>query len=122
MKILVSTKTNHNGEPKKTTGGIGEYKNKPQPKTKDQKGSEASRSKEKGNMVDNDDEEEEYLSEGAKLKRKKRDKELDEIECVAKQFEAREKEARDAHVTLETQKALFPPWSMEQILNEAIDN
>ncbi|CAI9287624.1 unnamed protein product [Lactuca saligna] len=33
--------------------------------------------------------------------------------------EAREKEAHDEQVTLATQKTLFPPWSMERILNEA---
>ena len=42
--------------------------------------------------------------------------------CVAKEAEAAEKEAREAHVTLKTHKALFPPRSMEWSLNKAIDN
>ncbi|CAI9296682.1 unnamed protein product [Lactuca saligna] len=72
-------------------------------------------------MFDDDEEEEEDLSEGAKLKRKYRGKDLDEIDRVAKEAEAREKKAHDAQVYHETQKALFPPWSMERILNEAIN-
>ncbi|CAI9273803.1 unnamed protein product [Lactuca saligna] len=51
---------------------------------------------EKVKLVDDDDEKEEDLSEGAKLKRNKGDKELDEIENVAKEVEACEKDARDA--------------------------
>ncbi|CAI9260627.1 unnamed protein product [Lactuca saligna] len=41
---------------------------------------------------------------------------------VTKEIEAQEKEARDEQVTLVTQKTLFPAWSMERILNEAIEN
>lgn len=52
----------------------------------------------------------------------KRDKELDDIEHVSKEAEACEKEACDAQVALKTHKALFPPWSIEQILNISIDN
>ncbi|CAI9271277.1 unnamed protein product [Lactuca saligna] len=100
----------------------GEYKHESNPKSKDLKGNEASGSKGKGKLVESNDEKEEDLSEVLKLKRKKRDQELDEAQHVAKEAEATKKEACDAQVTLKTQKSLFPPWSMERILNEAIDN
>ncbi|CAI9269841.1 unnamed protein product [Lactuca saligna] len=58
----------------------------------------------------------------ALVKRIKCDHEIDENLRVAKEAEAREKEARDAQVTLKTQKALFPPWSIEHILNKDVDN
>ncbi|CAH1451764.1 unnamed protein product [Lactuca virosa] len=91
----------------KLAANSGEYEHKTQLKSQDPKGNEASGSKGKGKLID-DDEEEEELSEGAKLKRKKRDKELDEAQWVAKESEALEREAREAQVTLKTQKALFP--------------
>ncbi|CAI9300225.1 unnamed protein product [Lactuca saligna] len=86
------------------------------------KGNEASGSKRKRKLDDDEEEEEEDISAGATLKRKTCDIELDEIVCVAKEGEAHEKEALDAQVALETQKADFPPWSIEWILNEAIEN
>ena len=46
----------------------------------------------------------------------------DSPDRVSKEAEAREKEARDTQITPKTQKALFFPWSMEQIRDEAIDN
>ncbi|CAI9285120.1 unnamed protein product [Lactuca saligna] len=76
----------------------------------------------KGKLIDSDKEEEEDLSEGSKLKRKKRDQELDENLRVEKEVEIREKEPRDAQITLKTQRDLFLPWLMERILKEAIDN
>ncbi|CAI9296750.1 unnamed protein product [Lactuca saligna] len=84
-------------------------------------GNEASGSNDKGKMID-DDEEEEVLSEGEKLIRKKRDKELDDIERVRKELEAQEREVVAAKFTLKTQESIFPPWNMERIQNEAIDN
>ncbi|CAI9282691.1 unnamed protein product [Lactuca saligna] len=63
-------------ETKKPDDESGEYKHKP--KLIDSKGNEALGSKGKGKLVDDEDEEEEDLSERAKLKRKKRDQELDE--------------------------------------------
>ncbi|CAI9266357.1 unnamed protein product [Lactuca saligna] len=73
-------------------------------------------------MVYDNDDEEENVSKGSNIKRKKRDKELDDLERVAKEAEAHDKEARDGQVTLIIQKTLFLPWSMERILNEAINN
>lgn len=88
----------------------------------DQKVNEASRSgKEKEKFI-NDKEEEEMLSEGEKLIRKKRDNELNEIERVRKQLKAKERGEMAAKVTLQTQEYFFSPWTMERILNEAVDN
>lgn len=72
-------------------------------------------------MLD-DEEEEEELSEGEKLIRKKHDIELDDLLRVHKELEDREMEAKIAKVTLETQKSHFPPWTMERIQKEAIDD
>ncbi|CAI9272354.1 unnamed protein product [Lactuca saligna] len=38
------------------------------------------------------------------------------------ELEAQEKEAMDAKVTLKTHESLFPPWTMERILNEVVNN
>ena len=70
-------------------------------------------------MIDDDEEEED---EGEKLKLKSYDKELDENLWIAREIDACEKELHDAQVTSETQKTIFPPWTMEQIMNEAIEN
>lgn len=90
----------------------------------DQNGNEASGSKGKENIVDDfeEEEEEEEISEGEKLIRKNQDKELDEIMRVIKEEEAKEREPHEAKATLESQKTLFLPWSMERILNEAVNN
>ncbi|CAI9302956.1 unnamed protein product [Lactuca saligna] len=56
-----------------------------------------------------------------KLKCKARDTEQDENLRVANEVEEKEKTAREAKDTLKTQKTLFPLWTLEQILNEAID-
>ncbi|CAI9297668.1 unnamed protein product [Lactuca saligna] len=91
-------------QPKQTTGESGEFEHKPPPKSKYLKGNEALISKGKGNITDDDED----LSKGAKLKQKKHDQEIDEALRIAKEAEAREKEAREAQVTLETQKSFFP--------------
>ena len=69
--------------------------------------------------MESDDEEE---SEAHKLKRKARDHLLDENTRIAREAEQKERAEREAQVTLESRKTLFPPWTMERILNEAIDN
>lgn len=98
----------------------GSDKHEQKPKSKDLKGNEASGSKGKEKVIDDDVEEED--DEGAKIKRKSRDTEIDENLRISKEPEAREKESREAQVTLETQKLLFPSWSMERILNEVVNN
>lgn len=101
-----------------TAKGSDEHKQKP--KLHDPRDNEASWSKGKEKLVNDDEEEEE--DENAKLKRKYCDAKIDENLRIAKEAKAREKEARKAQDTLKTQKSLFPSWSIEWILNEAIDN
>ncbi|CAI9270907.1 unnamed protein product [Lactuca saligna] len=58
---------------------------------------------------------EEELSEGEKLVRKKCDKELDNLLHLRKELEDKEKKVEVENATLETHKLLFPPWTMDQI-------
>ncbi|CAI9259812.1 unnamed protein product [Lactuca saligna] len=67
----------------------------------DQKGNEVSASGKGKAKVFEDDEDKEELSE---------------------ELEAKEAKARIVKVTLETQKSLFLPWTMERIHNEAVNN
>lgn len=57
-----------------------------------------------------------------KLKHKSRDTKLNENLRVTKEAEERDKALREAQVTLETHKILFPMWSMVCIMSEVIDN
>ncbi|KAL7612009.1 hypothetical protein Lser_V15G06497 [Lactuca serriola] len=98
----------------------GSHEHEKNPKSKDPKGNEALRSKGKEKVIDDDVEEEE--GEGEKLKRKSCDAQIDGNLRIAKEAKARVREAREARVTLETQKLLFPSLSMERILNEVGDN
>lgn len=110
------------GEPeaKQTTG---EQEQEQKPKENDQKGNEASASnKGKEKLFDKEEEEEEDLSESEKLVRKKRDKELDDLLKICKELEAEEAETKIAKMMLETQKSLFPSWSIQRIQKEAINN
>lgn len=54
--------------------------------------------------------------------RKKCDKELDDLLNLRKDLEAQEAEAKKVKLMLETQKSLFPPWSMERMQKEANDD
>ncbi|CAI9301617.1 unnamed protein product [Lactuca saligna] len=120
------------GEVKKTVAGGSDGNGtsmKSPPKSQDAKVNVALGSKRRGKSIDDDDdddnddeEEEEHLSEKPQLKRKKHDQELDENLRVAREAEAREREARDAQLNWETKKVFFPSWSRERILNEVIDN
>ncbi|CAI9290246.1 unnamed protein product [Lactuca saligna] len=83
-------------------------------------GNEASGSEGKKKVVD-DEEEEEELSKREKLIRKKHDVELDNLSRVRKELEDQEMEAEIAKVTLVTLITLFPPWPMERIQKEAVD-
>ncbi|CAI9276735.1 unnamed protein product [Lactuca saligna] len=77
-------------------------------------------SKGKEKVIDDGEEEEEY--ENIKLKCKARDAILDENLRIAREAKEKEKALRDTQITLKSKKLLFPPWSMERILTEAIDN
>ncbi|CAI9268126.1 unnamed protein product [Lactuca saligna] len=68
------------------------------------------------------DEEEEEEDETEKLKRKDRDETLNESMQVARKAEEKEKAEREAQVTLESRKLLFPLWTLEALMNEAINN
>ncbi|CAI9282331.1 unnamed protein product [Lactuca saligna] len=57
-----------------------------------------------------------------KLKRISRDAEADENLRVAREAEEKERVARKAGETFKAQKTIFPLWTHERILNEAIDN
>lgn len=63
----------------------------------------------------------EELPEEEKLVQKKRDKELDDVMELKKESESNKVEERVVNVTLETQKSLFPPWTIKRIQKEAID-
>ncbi|KAL7587596.1 hypothetical protein Lser_V15G40912 [Lactuca serriola] len=76
-----------------------------------------SRGKEK--LIDDSDVEEE--DENEKLRRKLRCTKIDENLRIVKEVEEKERIAREAQLALEAQKLLFPIYSMERILNEAID-
>ncbi|CAI9280620.1 unnamed protein product [Lactuca saligna] len=47
---------------------------------------------------------------------------LNKLEGVSEEAEENEKKLRDAQITLEARKMLFPPWFMERILTEATEN
>ncbi|CAI9294499.1 unnamed protein product [Lactuca saligna] len=53
--------------------------------------------------------------------RKKRNRELDDLLHIRKELEDQVKEAKIAKVTLEIQKSLFPPWTIERIQRETVD-
>ncbi|CAI9276088.1 unnamed protein product [Lactuca saligna] len=88
-------------------------------KNDDQKGNEASASNKGKEKLIDDEEEEEGLSKSEKLMRKKRDKELDDLLNLRKKLEAQEAEEKIEQIMLETQKSLFPPWSICRIQKEA---
>ncbi|CAI9300394.1 unnamed protein product [Lactuca saligna] len=94
---------NSNALPKQR--GDKENKEEPQPK----------------NPTEEEEEEEEELYEGEKLVRKKHDKELDSLLHLCQELEDKEKKANIAKLTLETQKSLFPTWTMDRIQKQAID-
>ena len=70
-------------------------------------------------IYDNDEEEED---ENEKLRRKACRTEIDENHRILREAEEKERNDREAKITFKTQKLIFPLWSMECILNEAIDN
>ncbi|KAI3701012.1 hypothetical protein L2E82_45654 [Cichorium intybus] len=70
---------------------------------------------------DDDEEDKEELTEAKKLVREKKDKELDDLNELHKKLDAEEAEARDAQISLEARKLLFPLWSVKRIQKEALD-
>ncbi|XP_052627004.1 uncharacterized protein LOC111900825 [Lactuca sativa] len=105
------------------TRGEGAHATQPKVTVKTEpKGSKASGSsnqdKKKG-LDDDSDEKEETIVEA--LKRKKRDKELDETLQVAKEAEERERKNKAEQDAINCKKALFPLWTRETLIKEAIE-
>ncbi|CAI9288738.1 unnamed protein product [Lactuca saligna] len=98
------------------------FKPKSENETKD---NEPSGSKGKEKISDEriiDDSEEEEPDEHELKIRKARESQIDEHNLIVKEEEEKEKAEREAQVTLETRKLLFPLCTLERIMNEAINN
>ncbi|KAI3700354.1 hypothetical protein L2E82_44980 [Cichorium intybus] len=69
-----------------------------------------------------DDNEEEYpeLINAAKSAKEAKDKELDDLQRLARELDAKEAAARDADFLLKTRKSLFPDCSFDRMVEEAI--
>ena len=70
-------------------------------------------------MDDNDEEEETIVD---ALKRKAREREIDLNAKIMKETEERERRLKEAQDLLESKKTLFPFWTLEKLLKEAIDS
>ncbi|KAL7609410.1 hypothetical protein Lser_V15G12206 [Lactuca serriola] len=55
------------------------------------------------------------------LKKQGRDKDVDINARVAREAEEAERKQKEAHDLLESRKTLFPPWTLEKLLKEAIE-
>ncbi|KAL7589472.1 hypothetical protein Lser_V15G37512 [Lactuca serriola] len=55
------------------------------------------------------------------LKRRKRDRELDETMKIAKEAEEGERRNKEEEDALQCNKALFPEWTREKLINQAIE-
>ncbi|CAI9287045.1 unnamed protein product [Lactuca saligna] len=62
------------------------------------------------------------MSESERMDWEQRDKELDKVITPWKDFEAKEAEAKNVKLVLETQMSLFPAWSHERIQKEVMDD
>ncbi|KAL7617901.1 hypothetical protein Lser_V15G04020 [Lactuca serriola] len=74
----------------------------------------------KGPIVDENDEEEETIADT--LKRKAREREIDLNAKIVKEAEERERRLKEAQDVLESKKTLFPFWTLEKLIKEAIDS
>lgn len=72
--------------------------------------------------MDNETKENIKMTGSERIAMEKCDKELDDLQALRKELEAQEPEAKNVKHMLETQKSLFPPWSMELMQKEAIDD
>ena len=77
--------------------------------------------KDKGKKIaeDSDDDDKETIAD--LLKKQGRDKDADMSARVAREFEANERKMKEAHDLLESRKTLFPPWTLEKLIKEAIE-
>ena len=81
--------------------------------------SSGNKEKKKDVSADVTDDEEETIIDA--MKRKKRDKELDETLQIAREEEEKERKKKEEHDTLVCKQALFPPWTRETLIKEAIE-
>ena len=77
--------------------------------------------KDKGKQIaeESDDEDKETIAD--LLKKQGRDKDADISARVAREAEEAERRQKEAHDLLESRKTLFPPWTLEKLLKEAIE-
>ncbi|CAI9277763.1 unnamed protein product [Lactuca saligna] len=82
---------------------------------------EASGSKGKEKLLDDDKIKEELFG-GEKQTKKSRDKVLDDLLTLRQELEAKEAEEEVSKVILATRQTLFPLWTLERIQREEIDD
>ncbi|CAI9294314.1 unnamed protein product [Lactuca saligna] len=68
-----------------------------------------------------DNEEEEELDEAELKRRKDHEAEMDEHQCIIREVEAKEKAEKEAQVTLESKKLVFPTWTLKHLQYEVVD-
>ena len=90
------------------------------PKINELKFNAASSSRGKENIID--DNEEDEPDEHESKQRKAREAEIDETNHIVREAEEKARLAREAKDTLKSQKTIFPLWTIERILKEAIEN
>ncbi|CAI9300142.1 unnamed protein product [Lactuca saligna] len=61
------------------------------------------------------------MAESERIAMKKCDKELDDLQALRKKLDVEEDDVKNAKLMLKNQKSLFPPWIMQHIQKEAID-
>ncbi|KAL7587925.1 hypothetical protein Lser_V15G40915 [Lactuca serriola] len=101
----------------KPVGGGDDQEQKP--KLNESKVNVTLNSRGKQKLIDDSDVEEE--DENEKLRRKICHTKIDENLHIVREVEEKERLAHEAQLSLEAQKIIFPIYSMERILNEAID-
>ncbi|KAL7614886.1 hypothetical protein Lser_V15G06502 [Lactuca serriola] len=76
--------------------------------------------KDKGkHIAEDEDEDDETIAD--MLKRKNSRNVDDDVNCVAREAEEAERMQKEAHDLLESRKTLFPAWTRERMIKEAID-
>ncbi|KAL7605852.1 hypothetical protein Lser_V15G18825 [Lactuca serriola] len=75
----------------------------------------------KGKKIAEESEDEDKATIADLLKRQGQDREADISACVAREAEEAERKQKEAHDLLESRKTLFPAWTLERMIKEAID-
>lgn len=63
-----------------------------------------------------------YMNEKEKIKKEKRDKELDELNALRVKLDAEDVELKNGEKILASKKSLFPEWTLDWMQKEAIDD